>query len=319
MKTKIVYVLTFDESNFHFEQAMISVYSARKHNPNAEILIITDNSSEEKIQGSRSEIRKYVTDILSFDVSSEPNNMRKSRFLKTSLRNLIDGDYLFIDTDTIICKSLNDVDYLDGDICLVADGHGSFFENLKVSYSLQNFQRAGITIDQDFVYHNSGVMYVKDTKETRLFYKEWHKNWKKLGEKGLFFDQISLHMTDLSFKGFIKEISGEWNCQLNGNFINFLHDAYLIHYYPSNLDSKEAFYNLQKTELYTSLRQSQYSFEGLKNIFEKPLSQFTHNYLVVSGMPYYKCRPIIQCTTERPRRFRIIDLIASLILPNNKQ
>ena len=123
MKTKIVYVVTCSEKNTYLEQAMLSVYSARLHNPTAEIYVVTDKESADSITGKRSEIKKYLTNILVFDTPKEFNAMKKSRFLKTNLRELIKGDFIYIDTDTVICQPLDEVDDIKEDVSGVANRH----------------------------------------------------------------------------------------------------------------------------------------------------------------------------------------------------
>jgi hypothetical protein len=42
MKTKIVYVVTSDETDVYLKQALLSVFSLRKHNPNAYAELVVD-------------------------------------------------------------------------------------------------------------------------------------------------------------------------------------------------------------------------------------------------------------------------------------
>lgn len=313
MKTKIVYILTFDEGSYHYDQMMLSVYSARKHNPDAFILLVTDKDSKARIVGIRREVYKYVDEVLDFDVSSEPNNMRKSRYLKTNLRNMIDGDYLFIDSDTVICDSLEELDNMKDDICAVPDGHGTFFQNLKVSFSLANFHKAGIEPKDDFIYFNSGVMFVRDNENTRAFYAEWHKLWRKTGEKGLFYDQVALHLADVAFGNVIKEMRGEWNCQVNGFFLNYLNNIKILHYYPSGFSEGHEIHPLQLRKTCENIRESAYATSTMEQHTAHPTNDFTENYSVITGTTSKDFRPLIKFRGDRPNRFKLVGFLYKLL------
>ena len=42
MKTKIVYTIVSDENDIFFEQALLSIYSLRKYNPDAFVELVID-------------------------------------------------------------------------------------------------------------------------------------------------------------------------------------------------------------------------------------------------------------------------------------
>ena len=69
MKTKLVYVITCAPEKFYLEQGCLSVFSARYHNPDAEIILIVDDKTDAIIKEGRDIITKYVTRriVVSFD------------------------------------------------------------------------------------------------------------------------------------------------------------------------------------------------------------------------------------------------------------
>lgn len=283
MKTKIVYVVTFNEANYYLEQTLMSVYSARLHNPTAEIYLVTDPVSASTIKGKREEIKKYLTDILVFDTPDGYNNMKKSRYFKTNLRNLIDGDYIFIDSDTVICRPLDEVDNLPESIYGVANRHASFFNN-PVNLAVKQFKTCGLDVKEDFIYINSGVMYVKDNEFTRSFYKCWYKNWLESGSKGIFMDQTSLHMTEVEMGYKINELGGKWNCQIEGSFLNYLNNAYIIHYYAIDREGVKSLYNLRDEKIYKEIQATGSLSKSLKNSLEHPYEEFSaDDYRIING------------------------------------
>lgn len=316
MRTQIVYVLVFDDTNYYFEQALVSACSARMHNPSANILVVTDKESECLIVGWRKEICRYVSSVVGVEVPHELNKMQRSRWLKTNLRNLIDGDYLFIDTDTVICRPLDDIDRVEGDICAVADLHGTALQSFS-GYLLSNFRRAGCPIVDDFVYFNSGIMLVRDNVETRSFYQDWHRCWNETFQKGVFIDQVALRMADVKNDGFITELSGEWNCQIEGKFLNYLHSAYILHYFAYSKQHASASFYLKQEEVYEGVRQNRQITDDIREHLERPYSMFTSHYEVLMGNAlacYYKFKPFFVLEGS-PRRFKLFKKIARLLIP----
>ena len=96
MRTKIVYVVTSDETDVYLEQALLSVFSLRKHNPNAYVELVVDQNTNTTITGKRGEILKYIDNKVVVNVPEEYNKLSRSRWLKTSLRQHIKGDFLYI-------------------------------------------------------------------------------------------------------------------------------------------------------------------------------------------------------------------------------
>ena len=64
MKTKIVYVLVSSETDLYLEQAWLSLYSLRLHNPNAHVVILMDDYTEHSLRENRENFRKLPTETL---------------------------------------------------------------------------------------------------------------------------------------------------------------------------------------------------------------------------------------------------------------
>jgi hypothetical protein len=47
MKTKIVHVVVSDETDIFLEQALLSIFSLRKHNPNSLVELVIDQKRSE--------------------------------------------------------------------------------------------------------------------------------------------------------------------------------------------------------------------------------------------------------------------------------
>ena len=110
---QFLYVLVSKPEDYYYEQLLISVTSLRKHNPNAFVTVLVDNRTNETLCGPlRGRIKDLVQNIVVVDFDDNLNNTKRSRYLKTTMREHIQGDFLFVDCDTVICDhiSLDDFD-----------------------------------------------------------------------------------------------------------------------------------------------------------------------------------------------------------------
>jgi lipopolysaccharide biosynthesis glycosyltransferase len=168
------------------------------------------------------------------NVPGHYNKVQTSRYIKTSLRQTVEGDFLFIDSDTIVTDSLAEADSLTGNVMMVLDYHVS----LQQRYNAKSVRRRLKATDVDWniamPYYNSGIMYVKDCEESRRLFEVWHEKWKNNVEiAGIHFDQIPLAYANEVTSHLITELDGVWNCQIMNNGLPFLNRAKIIHYFMS--------------------------------------------------------------------------------------
>lgn len=119
MKTKVVYVITSTEEDFYLEETLISVYSLKKKSPSIIIELVVDTKTDMTLTGKRATLLDYVDKKIVVNVPEKYNKVQTSRYLKTSVREYVDGDFLFVDSDTIITDSLEGIDHFNCDIGMV--------------------------------------------------------------------------------------------------------------------------------------------------------------------------------------------------------
>ena len=241
MNTKIEFVLVSGVADYFLEQALISVYSARMHNPDAIIELVVDTETGLTLTGSRAAIMKYVSLVTIVEVPEVFNsNTHKSRYLKTSLRQIVKGDFLFIDCDTVICGSLEKVDDFKGDICMVADLNGELL--LSDQHILERCEMAGFGNLECKPYFNSGVIFARDSQTVHNFYSTWFSYWQHSSNAGVIYDQPALCCTNVELGNPIVEISGIWNCQFKMKGFPYLKKSKILHYYANNGNSELPFH-----------------------------------------------------------------------------
>ena len=239
MNTRKVYVVISSEEDIYFEQALLSAWSCRYHNHDTDISVLCDDRTYEYITASYDpEYLKAVFDHITLvDVPAKLKPVERSRWIKTSVRNLIGGDFLFVDTDTIICGSLSEIEQIDADIAAAYDLNCP----LKRHPGGEGFRKlAENTFDcmmgEDSEYYNSGVVYVKDTDAAHKFYQKWHYLWKQGLKRGVVRDQNAMYKAADELP--IGELPGIYNCQVLGS-IQHLADAKIVHFFNAKWNSNE--------------------------------------------------------------------------------
>jgi len=312
MKTKIVYVVTSDETDVYLEQALLSVFSLRKHNPNAYVELVVDQDTDATIAGKRGKILKYIDNKIVVNVPEEYNKVCRSRWLKTSLRQQVKGDFLFIDTDTIVTDNIEEIDCFTGDIGAVKDQHvaaGLISTKKQLQVDARN---DGWSWSETLAYYNSGVMFVKDSALTYKFFQMWHSKWvDKQRATGYYKDQSSLAATNESFQYPISELSGEWNCQFIRNGVNYLAEAKIMHYLVYGISHPWIFYN---HNILNEIKSLGYIPDTISKAVDEAKSSFGVPNMIISGNYLLLYNSDLFKICQSRKFFSLFNLCATLLL-----
>lgn len=285
MRTKIVYSLVSDSKDHFLEQLLVSSYSVKQHNPDAHITLVTDNISNAEITDDRTNALKYIDEKIVVQ-TPELGKKSRSRWLKTSIRQIVKGDYLFIDTDTIITGDISEIDNVEGNICAVLDRHLSLDRNQRGEAIIKQCKRSGWNPEEkDHKYSNSGVMLVKECTESHELYKRWHEIWESSYNRGIDIDQPALGLANRQVGYMIKELDGIWNCQILGNGLRFMHDAKILHYY--NSDSRTLLHSnpfiFSDGQFQQRIKDAGFQLpEEIKEMIKTPHRQFAESYEIIA-------------------------------------
>lgn len=320
MKTKVLYVLISCEKDYYTEQMMISLCSLRMHNPDVCVVLLTDEETSNYLKEMSNDILRNFNEKVIIKFPKEISNKARSRELKTNARNYINGDYLFLDTDTIVLGKIDDIDSLDVDMGGVYDMHQPSLSNIRYLNSIKRWaQKIGWnTIDLSKPYYNSGVLYVKDNQKTREFYRLWNSSWKKSFQKGVFQDQPTLNILN-NDKQIISKIDDKWHCQILGNGLRFLDRAIVIHYYNGSFMKQNTIqpFCFMNNEIFAQIREKG-MYDELKELLAHAKEGFPSQVDIISGnsIPVYYSsvfRMFLLIYGRAPRLFSIIDSLAESV------
>ncbi len=233
MRTKIVYVLVSQESDYYYEMFLLSHYSLRLHHPkgDAEVVLVMDTDTHQRLVDKNAPVLADVTPVV-VSIPEEYTIMQRSRYLKTSLRQRVEGDFLFLDTDTLVCEKLDDTDSFDVDIAMVADLH--CLHEIGLS-TIERCKQAGFSQSENYhFFFNSGVFFCRQKPSIELFFRKWHEYWKQSLQRGVYYDQPAMWAANYAMGAPVQEISGIWNSQtLCPAYTAYISQTKILHYFVS--------------------------------------------------------------------------------------
>lgn len=278
MKTKIVYVAVSNNKCIYLEQACVSAWSVRYFNPTAEIILIVDTETNDYIKEYKSvKIADLFDEIIVVGFAKKYSNFEKSRLLKTGLPKYIEGRFLFVDSDTVICGSLDDLDEVECTIGMVADCHYETLADHPMKQIIRDRTKRlfGVCADDKSTYYNSGVILSDGSLQSKEIFSTWNKLWQSVSTKphGRF-DQVSLYPITLQEQKRVQEISGVYNTQIVES-VKYLASAKILHFfnYSPEAESIHPFFGdqfYQRVKTYGLTQAIQNDILNVKQLFNTP-------------------------------------------------
>ena len=291
MTTKILYVLVCNPSDFYLEQAYISVFSARLHNPYLDVELLTDRTTADSFGewGSFGELfQSLFSRIYTIDLDPAFSTLKRSRILKTGMRNYVEGDFLYVDSDTLVGPMQDRLDTLPYSLAACADTHCAFLDHPHRMATVHLCKKIGHDVSSEPFYFNGGVMLVRDTPENAQFFSLWQRVYLEGSQKGIFQDQPSLSFVNLRCGRPIAPLDGYWNCQIQHG-VRFLKDAFVVHYVCTNVGTgpQDSLFLLNNRSVLQRIREKGEMTEDVQEVAKDPFKGFASLTQVFAGEDVY--------------------------------
>lgn len=232
--TKYLFVLTSSPKDFFCEQTLVAIASLRVHNPGAFVTLLTDDKTAATLTGPRAALKDAVDEFIALELDEKFTPMLRSRYLKTVMRNVVDGDFLYMDSDIAIVGDLSIPEEWKGGIYAVLDFHTNLSKAINRKKVLNNAKMMGFSPILNDEIFNGGVMFASDTPEAREFFKTWHELWLYCVSKNFPYDMASLAETNFKFGYVTQKAGGEWNCQM-AYARKFIPNGKVFHFFGSRI------------------------------------------------------------------------------------
>lgn len=200
-----IYVLVASESSLFAERAVISATTLRRVTPKAKITILSDVDTARLETPAAGMLREITDQWIAEDVDFA-SPVERSRYLKLNCRRLIDGDYVYLDCDTLFAKDLSAITSHPGDFAAAPD------LGIPLPDTIAFSERKGWALPKKIF--NSGVMSVRDTKAMRDVWASAYALWLEAASENLFFDQLPSNVAFSRAGAHIHWLPATYNAQI---------------------------------------------------------------------------------------------------------
>jgi len=271
---KYLYVLTSTSKDNYYEQFLLSIVSLRLLMPDAHVTLLCDSKTKNTLVDKRCEYEKYISDVVSVKAPDTLSQVEVSRWLKTSMRRLIEGAFLFIDCDTIITEDLSSITQMNINFGGCLDCHALLDRHHNKKMFKDNEKKLGFTSYLSNKQINSGIIFCADTPDTHKIFDRWHELWLFSKDKKILRDQPSLNMAIYENQSFFTELDGTWNCQIISNYLPFLVNAKIIHYFATKLYMYTSPYIFASEDIFKKIKEHGTVPDFVYKLLENPKSAF---------------------------------------------
>lgn len=258
---KAIFAITSRGNDFFSAMTRIAVASLRLSNPGLSIIVACDQDTDSAMKKALDPLIEEVD--CWFNVKTPPGaDGFRNRFLKTSLRDLIDGPFLFLDSDILVRGDLSDIFTVDTDIAAARNHSRASFSGQVWVEDAKTVKAMGWKTRSD-VYVNGGVLYYNDTPAARHFRAVWHRRWlESFNRRGNFRDQPALNSALYDTKPRLVVLDDRFNAQIKTNSF-VARNANVWHYYSSAGDAPHTRFELLVNELMQGAKLDKENIAGM--------------------------------------------------------
>ena len=254
MKTQIVYVLVSSEKDVFLEELWVSVWSLRQYESDVTVNVVVDESTAKRVRAN-AELMALITNVVVADVPEKYTPKERSREIKTRIRELIKGDFFYIDTDTVICKPLGEIDNCEYDVAGIPDSNVFLKDNPFGEGMIGSVKGIfGSDVSNCEYLINGGVIYAKDTEVAHELFKRWNRNWTySCFQKGNSQDQPALWQSDHEMGNVIKLLPDIYNSQVAMS-LQYFADAAIVHFLHMDFIPDQSYSPYLSLKIYRNIK-----------------------------------------------------------------
>lgn len=274
MKTQIVYVLVSSEKDVFLEELWASVWSLRRYEPDVTVNVIVDELTAIRVKAN-AELMALITNVVVADVPEKYTPKERSREIKTKIRELVKGDFFYIDTDTVVCKPLSDIDNCEFDVAGIPDSNVFLKDNPFAGGMIGSVKEIfGSDVSNCEYLINGGVIYAKDNYVAHELFKRWNKNWTySCFEKGNSQDQPALWQSDHEMGNVIKLLPDVYNSQVAMS-LQYFADAAIVHFLHMNFIPDQSYSPYFSLKIYKDIKMAGRLTSDIKELIINCKSSF---------------------------------------------
>lgn len=212
----------------------VSVASLRATNPGVWITIACDAISRKLLEDAADPLIDEADEFLGFYTPNGSPSFR-NRHIKTRIRILVGGQFLFLDSDTLIRGDLTPVFALTTDVAAARNLSKEKLSAQIVGGDAEILREMNWKWPSE-VYVNGGILLFNDTPGAHAFAKRWHERWKEnVSQIGDFRDQPALNVALTDVRPDLSIMPDQFNAQVKTN-VQSARSAVIWHLFNTSED-----------------------------------------------------------------------------------
>jgi len=186
-ETTYAYVVVASKDDLFAEMTAVSMATLRAVMPGARIVMLTDADTAGLDTSAIASLRKTASDWIVCDLGGLAGGVERSRHLKLRSRALLDGHFVYLDSDTLIARDLSGMSRHKGDFAAAPDALTRLDDRLVALAAAKGWEAPK-------PYLNGGVFSVRDTPATRTLFEDAYAVWRQAAAAGFYSDQFALNI-----------------------------------------------------------------------------------------------------------------------------
>jgi hypothetical protein len=215
------------------EATYVSCALLRRLYDSTPIALLCDPQTAATLAAKRLPFAELGVELRAFEVPKEIlGSPPRSRGLKTQIRELIDGDLIYLDADAIPLRPFDALFEHEHQFAAVLDRNAEIKVPHMPTWVEPIYREFGWPYPVS-AYFNSGVMFWRDDLLMRELGRLWHKRWRDVFERlGKHQDQPSLNSAICALGVNTKVLPIQYNAMVDSSLF-FARNARIVHYFFS--------------------------------------------------------------------------------------
>jgi len=278
-----LYTLTSTPNDEYYEQFLLSLTSLKLLMPHAYVILLCDSKTKETLTGKRGEYEKLVSQTVTVDAPGDLSQIETSRWVRTSMRRLVKGDFLFLDGDTIVTGDLSSVAQPGMNFAACFDKHSLIASHSKKGSIIDKNDHLGFNSHVSGRHFNGGVLFCANTPETHKIFERWHELWLFSKGRNILRDQPALNMAIYENASSFTELDGTWNCQIAYNGLPYLANAKIIHYFATDMLFQSSPFIFASGDIFKKIKETGLIPQEVLELLKSPRTAFLPESRIIAG------------------------------------
>lgn len=203
------YVLTGGAGSVYADMTAVSVLSLLAIHPGTPVTVLGDDATVRELAAADGPLARHAR-LVAVPVP-DGDAAGASRSIKTRLRDVLEGDLLFLDADTVVMRRIDPAIAASRAPRLAHDRHlRSGGPALQFSPWVEELIARAVW-PRPRTYFNSGVIWLPDTQATHRLTADWGRLWLEGRQHGVWKDQPALNVAIHQLPDPIEPLAPAWN------------------------------------------------------------------------------------------------------------